>query len=116
MTDDYKYIEIPDEMLPEADDLPGCLPEIAHVIGVKNTLKLAQRFRGMPVYFHNIDPLARKLRDQGIRDSYDQMTQTMSGEACIKILARKNGLSTRQIKNIINAPAPADDRQLRLFG
>ena len=109
-----RYIEIPADLLPPAADLPGCLPEIAEVIGVEATLRLAQRFRATPIYFHNIDPLLRKIRDRGLRERYDRMTQSMSGEEAVRILAREINRSTRQVKNIVNAVEP-DDRQLGLF-
>jgi hypothetical protein len=109
-----KYIEIPPDLLPAPEDLPGGLPEVAEVIGVEDTLRLAQRFRAMSVYFHNIDDLLLKIRDRGLRERYDRMLQSMSGEAAVRILAREIKRSTRQVKNIVNAVEP-EERQLGLW-
>jgi Mor family transcriptional regulator len=79
----------------EAKDLPGELKDIADVIGVDNTIKLAHAFRGCRIYICNLDPLIRKDRNIKIRSAYDQ------GERVIT-LARKHNLSTRQIESILN--------------
>ena len=81
----------------KANDLPGELKDIADVIGVLNTIKLAQAFRGCTLYICNIDPLIRKHRNSNIRKAYDQ------GERVVG-LARKHRLSTRQIERILNTP------------
>jgi len=109
-----KYIDIPPDLLPAAADLPGSLPEIAEVIGVEATVRLAQRFRAMPIYLHNIDDLLLKVRDRGLRERYDQMIQSMSGEEAVRILACEINRSTRQVKNIVNAVEP-DNLQLGLW-
>jgi Mor family transcriptional regulator len=93
---DFNFIEISKEFMPEAKDLPGELSEIAEIIGVPNTLKLAQRFRGSAVYIRNIDYLIWKQRNDNIRKSYD-----VGGK--VSQLAREHRLSIRQIWRILGS-------------
>jgi Mor family transcriptional regulator len=87
----------PLELTVDAKDLPGELKDIADVIGVAATIKLAKAFRGCRIYICNIDPIIRKQRNSKICKAYDQ------GEKVIK-LARKYGLSTRHIEKILSTP------------
>jgi Mor family transcriptional regulator len=89
-------LDLPAELIPEAKDLPGDLQAIADVIGVSNTIKLAQAFRGCSIYIRNVDHLLRKKRNLEIRSSYDQ------GEKVVD-LARRFQLSTRQIEKILSS-------------
>ena len=90
-------IERPLELIADAKDLPGELKDIADVIGVAATIKLAKAFRGCRIYICNIDPLIRKQRNTEICKAYAQ------GEKVMK-LARKYGLSTRHIETILSTP------------
>lgn len=112
------FIEIPAEYLPTIDELPGDLATIAASVeevwpghGVRVAIILGQLFPGIPMYFHNVKHLARRIRNDAIRAEYDQ-------GARVKALAIAYGLSTRQIENIL-AEAPGGeemkDRQMRLF-
>jgi len=94
---EFKGVELKYGILPTVDELPGDLPEVASVIGVRLTLKLVERFRGTHVLFHNTDTLFRKQRNNLIRKDYD------NGLTADK-LARKYHLSIRQIWTILGTP------------
>ena len=91
-------IDLPPELIPEIKDMPGELKEIAGVIGVDNTLKLAQAFRGCTIYMCSIDHLIRKKRNASIRDDHNKGMR-------VNPLVRKYKLSKRQIETILNSPA-----------
>lgn len=101
-----KYLNtIPPEHQPTPEDLPGDLSLIASEIerhrpgqGVDIAVILAQTFRGQQLYICNIDPLFRKVRDEAIRNEYDQGMVTM------RQLASKWKLSHRRIKEILAQP------------
>lgn len=95
MGERFNYDEIPEEFIPEVEDLTGDLRDVAQVIGVGLTLKLAQAFRGTSVYFRNIDHIIRKRRNMCIREAYDQ-------GARVNNLARDFKLSKRQIETILS--------------
>ena len=97
MSEVNSQLDIPSELIPEAKDLPGDLKDVADVIGVANTIKLAQEFRGCTIYVCNIDRFLRKKRNIEICNAYDQ------GEKVVR-LARKYRLSTRQIERILSSP------------
>jgi Mor family transcriptional regulator len=113
-----EIVHIPPEHLPSIDELPGDLAMLARGIethlpgrGVELTLLLAQIFRGVMIYFRNVDPFLHPFRDRGIRRDYDAGVR-------IKELALKNRLSTRRIEQILaEPPSPAEtaERQLKLF-
>lgn len=114
-----RIIEIPPEYLPEIDDLPGDLQRIAAAVeevrsgqGVSVALLLGQLFPGIPLYPHNIENLARRIRDDAIRAEYGQ------GNTTAKELAIKNKLSLRRVEQIL-AQAPSQDelksKQISMF-
>jgi Mor family transcriptional regulator len=108
--------KLPDEFLPKIDELPGELATLARTIeavapglGVRLTLVLESAFRGTAVYFHNVDNLRRKVRDQRIIERYN------AGER-VDDIARSVGKSSRHIWNILGRePGLEDERQLKLF-
>ncbi len=53
-------VEIPADFMPTAAELPGELKYIAEVIGVENTLKIAQVYQGCKIYICGTDSLSRK--------------------------------------------------------
>lgn len=106
--------ELPMEMLPNIDELPGDLAQLARVIeevapgmGVRIVLQLVKEYRGTPIYIRNLDDLERRVRDQKIIDRYGL------GERVVDI-ARDVGLSDRQIWKILGRE-PGMDKQLKLF-
>jgi Mor family transcriptional regulator len=79
--------------------------------GLEMTLVQATIFRGMGLYYHNIDKLLRKVRNKAIRADFDE-------EMTVKELAKKYRLSTRQIENICNQPEDQEElkqKQMSLF-
>jgi len=117
MQRDKKVVTIPDEYKPAIDELPGDLSRIAREIdrhrpgeGVDLTLFLAQVFHGQPVYFRNIMPILRKIRNDAIRREYD------AGDCTMLDLASRWGLSHVRIKQILAETGKThDSRQQRLF-
>lgn len=110
-----ELIGIPKESWPRPEDLPGDLPFIAQGLeeyypgkGMELTLMIARIFRGLPLYIHNIDKLLRDIRNEAIRDDYDN---GMS----VKKLAVKYKLSTRQIENILSSPSSQDELKKKQY-
>ncbi len=113
-----KVIQIPKEHWPDVNDLPGDLAFIARELeehlpgqGLELTLLIAQIFRGQPLYIRSIDDLLRNLRNDAIRQAYDNGTP-------VKRLAQKYQLSTRQIETILSSPSSQEElksKQGRLF-
>lgn len=110
-----KVVEVPEQYRPAIEELPGDLQRIAEHIdehrpgqGVPLTLFLAQVFRGQNLYLRNIDFLLREIRDDAIRQAYDQ-------GAKIKDLALTWGLSTRMVEYILAKPGKKEENQLQLF-
>lgn len=92
-----KFIKIPPEFMPKIDELPGSLKDIAVVIGIESTVRLAQGFRGCVLYIRSVDHTLRRIRDTRIREEYDGGTTAVG-------LARKYGLSLTQINRILKNP------------
>lgn len=110
-----RIIEIPEEYLPEIDELPGDLARIATEVeevwpgmGVKIAILIAQLFKGVPIYPHNIDKLLLRIRDDSIRGEYD-------GGAKVKDLAIKYKLSTRWVENILAQPPSQEELKKKQF-
>jgi Mor family transcriptional regulator len=78
--------------------LPEVYQEMAEVIGVKNTVLLAQSFAGTSVYFPKLERALLSLRNQTIRREFDG--------ANIKSLSRRWNLSARHLRFIVNPPRP----------
>ena len=116
---DDDLLDIPDEFLPEIDDLPGELARVARIIdriapghGVRAVLALAAEYRSTPIYVHNLDKLQRRVRDQKIIARYS------AGERA-ECIARSARVSLRHLWTILGRePGVArveDERQLKLF-
>lgn len=89
--------------LPLIADLPGDLPQMAGVIAgiIKNDViavqivaALSSQFRGMNVYFPNMEKFMRGTRDRRIREDFDA---GLTGHR----IAMKYGLSERHIWHIL---------------
>jgi Mor family transcriptional regulator len=75
------------------EDLPEIYRRFAVIIGIENTLKLAEHLGGMQIYFRKLEPFLMKKRDELIRQEFDGRN--------IGYLAKKYGLSERRIYEII---------------
>jgi Mor family transcriptional regulator len=108
---EFDLTTLPDDMLPAPEELPGELPYIAGLIGVRPVLVLVKHLGGTHAYIHKMDRLQEQLRNKAMRREYD------AGGITIKALARKHDLCERQVKYILNQdPVGKDDRQMGLFG
>jgi len=74
-------------------DLPLQYQEMAQIIGLENTIKLAEHYGGQHFYFIKIDNLIQKIRNTKIRKEF-------TGDN-YQTLARKYHLSERQLRRII---------------
>ncbi len=107
--------ELPKNMLPTIDELPGDLSAVAAVIeehapgqGVDITLALVQHFRGTYIYCHNVDAIKRAARDRWIKQQRDAgMT--------VPEIARAVGLGERRVWIITGEPDVESNGQLKLF-
>ncbi len=77
-------------------DLPEVYQEMAEMIGVKNTVALAQLYAGTSVYFPKLERALIRLRNQTICKEFDGSN--------IKNLARRWRLSARHVRHIVNPP------------
>jgi Mor family transcriptional regulator len=106
--------ELPENMLPTIEELPGDLSGVAAVIeelapglGVKITLALVKHYRGTYIYCHNVDAIERAARNRWIK-------QLRDAEMTVPEIARRVGLAERQVWNI-TGEADIDNRQMKLF-
>ncbi len=76
------------------DCLPYPYPMLVEVIGLENTLKVAQRLSGLDLYFRKIDTLLQRKRDELIRRQFTGSNY--------RDLASKYGLSERWIREIVH--------------
>lgn len=104
----YKVDDLPDAALPSLEELTGDMRYLANLVGVRMALKISELFDCTPIRLYGHRRWILNYRDSKIRAEYD------SGNISGVELARKYGLSDRQIWNIIGKE-PGDDRQLRLF-
>lgn len=84
----------PEEII---EQLPGDIRRIAEVVGVEIALKIAKEFRGTYLYIHSLDDLLREIRNKRIREEYGKDRSPRK----VSRLAIKNGLTERQIWNIL---------------
>jgi len=110
---EFDLTELPDELLPKAEELPGELSLMARVIGVRPVLALEKEVGGTYLYVRKLDRLRERHRNIAMRREYD------AGGITMRELARKNDMSESQAKNILNqsdGSCQPDDRQMGLFG
>lgn len=88
------------------ENLPGDYREIAAIIGVENTLKIAHCLGGLQLYFAKMDAFLVSLRDTRIRREFTG--------ANYRELAIRYGLSERWIRAIVQQK-PDDEKQTSLF-
>lgn len=104
----YKVDKLPDEALPEIDELKGDLRMLAELVGVRLSLQISELFDGTPARLYGHRRWLVNWRDRQIRAEYDR------GGISVVDLARKFGISERHAYNILGQE-PGEDRQLRLF-
>lgn len=75
------------------NSLPDAYHALAEIIGVENTLKLADHLGGTAFYFRKIDSLLSYVRDEKIREEFNGANH--------KELARKYDLSEIWIRQIV---------------
>ena len=88
-------VPLPREAWPELGELHGDLHTVAELIGIGPALLLAQVFDGSPIRLYGLRELTRRHRDRCIRADYD------TGRFSVIELARRYGLSDRQVSNIL---------------
>jgi len=114
MSNTAEFDHLPDDLVPNIDELPGDLAQLARVIegmvpgyGVRIVLRIVTEFRGTHLYCRNLDDLKRQARNRVIIERYD------NGER-VQDIARWARLSERQVWTILGRE-PGEDKQLRLF-
>lgn len=91
------------ELNPE--DLPEPYRAISEMIGLENTLKLADKYQGTAIYLPKLDAALRKVRDDKIKAEFDGGNY--------RELARKYGLTEVWVRQVITEKI--DDNQIILF-
>lgn len=104
--DELDVIDLPEDALPELDNLSGDLRLLAEVTGVAMALRIAQIFGGT-IRVYGVGKWLRRHRDRCIRRDSDNGTSAVA-------LGRKYRLSERQIWNILGTPE-SEERQIRMF-
>ena len=87
-------------------DLPQACQEVAEIIGIEATIKLAGHFGGMRLYFPRLGETLKARRDELIRREFTGLNH--------RDLARKYGLSETWIREIVQAKT-VREKQLSLF-
>jgi Mor family transcriptional regulator len=77
------------------EDLPEPYRAISEMIGMENTLKLADKFQGMAIYLPKLDAVLRKIRDERIKAEFNG--------ANYRELARKYGLTEVWVRQLISS-------------
>lgn len=77
----------------DSTDLPQPYRDLAYLIGMENTLKVADKFSGTAIYFPKLDAVLRKVRDGKIKEEF-------RGDN-YKELARKYGLTEVWVRQIL---------------
>ncbi|HFQ80977.1 MAG TPA: hypothetical protein ENK33_06340 [Desulfobacterales bacterium] len=108
MENRIRGIEIPDDALPDIEELHGDLRLLAEIVGIKLAIKVALAFNGTPLRIYGIKKWWTRLRDRAMRAEYDK------GDIIVVDLARKYGVGERQAYNILGR-VEVDERQMSLF-
>lgn len=104
----YSIDNLPDDALPEMEELAGDLRILAELVGVRMALKISERFDGTPARLYGHRRWLTRFRDGKIREEYDR-----GGVSGVE-LARRYGLSDRHIWNILGK-VEGENQQLMLF-
>lgn len=100
--------KLPDEALPNIEELTGDMRVLAEMVGVRKALEISQWFDGTPGRFYGHTKWIRRWRDQCMRRDYD------SGDYSVVDIARNYGVSERQAYNVLGKE-PEEDRQLSFW-
>jgi len=76
------------------EDLPEPYGQIAQMIGLENTIKLAHDFGGTITYFPKLDSIIKPLRDRKIREEFNGYNH--------ECLAKKYNLTVQWIREIVS--------------
>lgn len=87
------------------EDLPDKYREMARIVGIENTIKLAEHFGKDGFYFKSIEKLITKKKEKYIRSNFTGDNHTA--------LAKATGYSPRWIYEILKGIK--DDRQAEMF-
>ena len=87
------------------EDLPEQYHEMVDLIGIENTLKLAEKFPKQPFYFIGLEGVIEKKKKEYIHKNFNGHNH--------KELARATGYSLRWVYEILKGEK--DDRQADLF-
>jgi Mor family transcriptional regulator len=96
--DDDDIIELPDDALPDIEELAGDLRLLAEIVGVKLALLVAQRLGGTPLRIATGRKWVLRRRNKMMRAEYDR------GGITVVDLARKYRVGERQAYNILGSP------------
>lgn len=88
------------------DELTEPYKELARVIGLKNTIKIAEKYQGMALYLPKLDALIRRIRDDRIRTEFNGGNY--------RELAIKYKLTEVWVRQIVDEK-PIESNQLSLF-
>ncbi len=104
----YSIDDLPDDCLPEIDELNGDLRMLAEKVGVRTALEISELFNGTTACFFGHKRHLNRWRDKQLRARYDR------GGISVTELARKYNLSERHVYTILGQQ-PGEDRQMKLF-
>ncbi len=91
----YTFDDLPDEALPDINELKGDLHMLAEKIGVRAALRVSEVFAGTPANLGGTRRYLVRWRDKQMRMEYDK------GGISVAQLARKYGISDRHTYNIL---------------
>lgn len=91
----------------ELQQMADVIEKFAPGKGREIVVAISQEFASTHVYFIKVEKMFRQIRDQWVRDKYDDGHR-------VPDIARATKLSDRQVWNILGKE-PGEDRQLNLF-
>ena len=96
----YTFDDLPDEALPDINELKGDLRMLAEKVGVRAALQASELFAGTPARLGGNRRYLVRWRDKQMRMEYDK------GGISVVELSRKYGTSERHAYNILGAADP----------
>lgn len=92
----YTFDDLPDEALPDINELKGDLRMLAEKLGVRAALQASEVFDGTTCRLGGCRRWLVRWRDKQMRMEYDK------GGISVVELARKYGISDRHTSNILS--------------